>query len=744
MAYGKKAYSDFYDHRFRVHWTIELWQEDYSSSYTIMKLGETPVTIRKVSDGTLFDKVLQGTELTLTIQHEPGDDYDYLFTNNDRKFWVKLYRSGTMYWQGWVIPGQSTTGFNPYRQILIKCTDGLGSLRNVVYADEDSSGNQVAYTSFDTIINVVAKCLAYTGLTLNINSMVNILPTEYNSSPSLNVDPLYLVSVSQRRFMNSELDPTSVHTTLWQTLKPLIGCRLFMCYGEWWIIRTPEQFENNVKYRTFDSDGAYVSNSTLDMLNILTDRDGDPLVVPIVGASIERKLGGRSVEVVQDFGLRPSLFTAYNFPRKNFDPDTPTDPTLMKYFTPGPSSGWAVTKVGERYVMSGVTSTPAAGYFGTNPIIVRAGYAGGVGVPEDLKLVIKGVAVSSYLKSVPVNLIIKKSDNTYQYYYPTGATWVGTGASEPDEVHAFRMKFPAGEIDAPKDIEQLIEAPIPNDGELSIRIYNYTGNPVVHEIRLTILQNGNDWDWFINSNNYLIDEDNVSILPQQKMLFNDSMTSPYNVHLFSDGYYAMESLYSYIQFTTGWGMRDDSIEEPLDSWNAQMNIDNNQPTVFRGSIISELFNFYDTLKLPTYGDKIFIVDDAVIDIKKSQIIGTFIEIKETTTVFNLTRIAVNPIPPAAIETAQDDRTYVISGGSGGSTPVDFQDYRAESEAVNQGANTITFSGALTSNDYVISELRVIDAQGYAVGAVASSLLSTGFTLTAEQAGTLTYLAIMKL
>ncbi len=86
MAFGKRAYCEFYDY-FHVKWTVEIYLDGYTSNPSIFTGGAEPLSFRFGPGGDV-ETVLKDTECTVNIVQKVGEDYGWLNTDDDRKIKV--------------------------------------------------------------------------------------------------------------------------------------------------------------------------------------------------------------------------------------------------------------------------------------------------------------------------------------------------------------------------------------------------------------------------------------------------------------------------------------------------------------------------------------------------------------------------------------------------------------------------------------------------------------------------------
>lgn len=723
MAYGKLLYFDFYADRESVKWTVEIHESGYGGSATAMTMGPVPFMIEAGSDVDLFSPH-RGSECDLNIAVTSGDDYSFLYTTDARKYLVKIYKyilSSTLYWSGYLLPGQIVDSFKYSRILTVRATDGLGILKEQPYVD-DATG--LPYDDYEAEIVIIARCLLKTGLELPIRSLVNLCTSESIPIAATN-DTLLNAYAQQRRLQDAELNSVSCIDTIDQLLIPL-GATIRQSVGVWYILRVAELADATVKYREFDKDGAYVGNGTLTLIKATTSPTGSPLLRQMNDLEIESKKCFRALTTVNDYGLRASIFSGWNFPLNEYDPAT----TTFRHYTRSASTDWTPYRIKDNWIIKCLTPDEPDHYIETNGIAVgqQAGTA-------YLTLKLTGGLSSG----IPVNQDVRVYLFIFtgaDYYYWNGSAWTNT----PD-ADMWQMSIPPASIESPEEWEFDID-PIPVDGTLKIRFYDADNLFFLTKIILKIKEEGYNIATSINS--VLIDANNTDEVESITILFGDGYSID-NMTWFSDGMLRGGGPDIANPETTTWRMRDIAgTAYPLVKWLAQGYIDNNNGTSLRGSFIGQ-FDFHQVLQLAVFGDKLYMPSYITLDPKKMIVSGTFLEVQAKSTAISLTDTYVGPTDVANIKTGGATMSYSGSGGGGGSTVVSFTDYRLATASLTAGANAITYSNTFTIGTSIeVSVLKLLTASGETTGYVLSLESESGFTITVDYDCTLLYLALKTL
>lgn len=701
MAYNTRLTASFYEWRFSNLITVNIKEEGYAGSSSQMTLAAEPVALR-IAGSENISQIIRGTEATINILDTPDTDYSFLFTDNAKKFKVEIYNETGKYliWAGFVTTKQLTIGLKGWNVINLNATDGLSDLANMPYIDPSTSK---PYDGWAKQIIILARALHYTGLELNIISMMNLIPIQYNPMNDA-TDTFDVTYIQQNRFQDAKLNPVSCLDVIKELLRPY-QATIRQSFGKWHIVRDSELFDTSVKYREFYNDGSYVGNSTYSPQRTMTNNVGSPLFVPLSISNAAVMNGNRSIKVVQDYGLRKSILPGYNFPANEFN-----SATDLRHFTISTNSTWARVKVGDDYIMKCGDGTNPNDYFESNAIRVT----------KDNEIASLKFSIIGGSTDIEAHTYVAIRIYTGAlYYYWDGSAWQSQ-AGDPGVGGTFRLSMPKTTVDNPLQTEPIIIDPIPANGLLTVRFYDYQetnlkGDPFLSEILITAQFNNEDWVWYLDSNNSLIDAENVNTPEAVRLLFNDDngLDSSF---VFNDGIMIHDPTTTPTPTTT-WSMR--GVASPsyrLRQWVAQHYIDRDHPYRFDGQIIGQLFHFHESIKIPFLDNKIFVCDDVEVSIKSSLISGSFIEVRDQTETISLTETFDNVTDSASIITSEFTDSYTSGSGGvvqiGDTLPVD---------------PIIDGSGAYErtiDNDYAVTGITLYSAAGATV--------KLGWTLAGEE------------
>ena len=721
---AKRLYMDFWAHRESIKWTVEIHEDGYGGAASVMTLGPVPFRLSSGGEQDLFDPH-RGSECDIDIVVLPGNDYSFLYTTNSRKFLVKIYKyilSSSLYWTGYLIPGQITDSFKYSRILTVSASDGLGLLKDQPYVD---TATGLPYDGFASKITVIARCLLNTGLALNIRSLINLVPSGLIPMPDAD-DTLNEVFVQQTRLQDAQLNPVSCLDAICEILRPL-GATIRQSIGVWYIQRVAELADATVKYREFNSTGAAIGFGTTTLIKQTTEPDGANLLRQMSDLTIESKRCFRSIKTIQDFGLRKSIFPGWDFPLNEYDPVAGT----FRHYTKSALTDWTPYRIGDKWIIKCLTDDEPDHYIETNAIEVGAQTG-----TTNLKLILRGGLSSGIPVSQKVRVYLHIFTGS-SYYYWNGSAWTSTYDAD-----LWQMTIPTASVESPEEWEFDID-PFPVDGNMKIRFYDADNLFYLTSIVLRIRED--DLNYATNVDNVEVDSDNTESLEPVQMLFNDGFDLD-NVSAFYDGIMRSGGATPASPETSEWRLRDVAGSTyRLRKWIAQGYIDNNQGTELSGSFIGQ-FDFHQIVQLTIFGNKKYMPSYVVLNPKAMIVSGTFLEVQPGSTTINLVDVYDDPTDVANIKTGVDTVAYSATvGGGGGSTVINFTDYRLAVVSLTAGNNPVSFSYAFPSGtNFEVVILKLLTTGGETTGGTISGKNETGFNIYVDYDSSLTYLAMKNL
>jgi hypothetical protein len=236
---------------------IEILQRGYDGVSTEVKFSGTPFVL-DYDDCDKFTPFV-ASNCTIEFLEETEDQFQDLFTSDDRKYRVDYYKfigvSYVLIWTGYVIPEYYSKPFvrEADNYVTVRASDQLGILKSLKFLD--SGGN--TYRGFPSQLELITEALKTTGLEINIRCADTI----YEEGMDTDEDPLTQAFIDVRIFYDEKGVPKKWDEVLQHVIKCKSGLRLFQSLGVWWLVRS----EDNVgtfNYREFDLTGDLIDEAS--------------------------------------------------------------------------------------------------------------------------------------------------------------------------------------------------------------------------------------------------------------------------------------------------------------------------------------------------------------------------------------------------------------------------------------------------------------------------------------------------
>ena len=748
MAYGKRLYGQCTVDGTGVQLDVEIQQNNYASSATEVTLGAPAVLVRMMASGDKYSPIL-GTEATVRFAFNYGDDFSFLYTNDDREYKIVIKKDSVIWWEGFILIDQYVEEWESDGFITVTASDQIGLLSVRPF----SFGSPAAPpTTYDTIISILAKILSEsgstkTGLNLPIHVACNLFDVAMNATDA--DDPFAQASLDQSVWVKDDGTASDCETVLKDILRPF-QCRLFQSSGAWRIQRVPDIAGTDIDYRVFDSTGAYVSNSSYDP-------QVDDLTI-LSGATLEYTSGWRERDVEVDYGLAPSLIPSFKLSEYNINGYTPAD-----------IDGW--TNTGAWNIST----------FDTENII----WAKTVAFGDDHSGYIETPAVAA-LDSMTYNLTIRCGRDQPGLLKPNMICTVTVGSyyynDEDDEwtldfTALTKINFP--KINSPNELVSqsvsMVAPPAPGSMVFTAGIpYRqllgstdawYYFNDVLITSAVDTEQDrpaGSVINYFITDDtNYTPDNEQIRISDS----LGNATVIPYYKGFIKVGSVASTEWerkaeiggggYPLVPYSTA------GIACITDSWWWQYATPNKR---FNGSFVGTI-DFHNTVVIDS---TVYLLADIEIDLADNTFSGTMVEVKAETTgsgtgesiLKSKTLPGANDNPSQGLipqPGGDDGELQLKSGGDfDGTTGYTFDgvrilkgalpmaEYRCGTETVSSGSQTIAFAEPFISgDDYGILPMWFYTTDGDWIILTPSALDENGFDIAPDTGGTFTYLAIIK-
>lgn len=246
-----------------IQWKIDILDDDYSSSVGTFKTLDEGFTLSYSAGSNRFDPII-GSKVKILAAVEDStfeDMIDDMAENLEDRFWVKIYKDGTFWWGGMLLPdlARMADAAYPYDFEMV-FTDGLGRLKDVKY-DKDG----VLYDDRDNLIDIICICLDLAGIAALWGVDDTFLHTcvhWYDDHHDFYVDsdPLKYTDVDQRVFTKI-VDKTPTAISAKEVLEDILltfGARIYQSAGAFRVIQVNELRNTTLITRWYKKAGTFI------------------------------------------------------------------------------------------------------------------------------------------------------------------------------------------------------------------------------------------------------------------------------------------------------------------------------------------------------------------------------------------------------------------------------------------------------------------------------------------------------
>lgn len=285
----------------------EILEKGYSSTITDVTAAINPVTyrLRGESEREKFTSILPG-EIELKWISQTEGDFSDLYDNDPEQYRIKFSIDNNLKWIGKVLTNQIQERYvNPPYRFEVVATDGLASLNDIPFLDDFGT----KLTGELKQITVIAYILKKIGLGINIRSGCNIFATTMSTGAAN--DPLDQAYVDLDRYYLIKDNPTC-YDILTYILEPY-AAQIMQWDNKWHILRVEERI-GNFAYREYDSNGVYVSNSSLSVIkDVNISTASNRLVWKDQNQLLRIMPGFGSVRIINNLGLKKNIIKNGDF-----------------------------------------------------------------------------------------------------------------------------------------------------------------------------------------------------------------------------------------------------------------------------------------------------------------------------------------------------------------------------------------------------------------------------------------------
>ena len=283
IMYGTRYILQFDSEKFGHEYKILIKEDGYSGSSENKSLGAAPLLRRDDSDSGI-----SGTSLEMVIQADEDGELTSLYTVDNKKFLVELYKNNSLIWTGYVLPEKYSEPYVPVPyDVSVTASDGLGILKDIPFT---LSGEK-------TLFEVTRFCCNQTGMTLDFIVFSSLVESSMNTGNSMLVQTSLDVSTFQDKTCYEVLE--SILTSL--------DAFITEANGKWVIARYTDLDKEGFLYSNTGGSSGKVSLEPRVLGNVHSE------LYPIGNLELEIEPANKSVKFTSDYDLRPSFLQNHDF-----------------------------------------------------------------------------------------------------------------------------------------------------------------------------------------------------------------------------------------------------------------------------------------------------------------------------------------------------------------------------------------------------------------------------------------------
>ena len=200
--FGLKYYAEMRSKHHNILWRVEIAERGYAGSSEEMTFaGDEPIIITWEARGDEFYAPVKASEATINILCKDNFHYLSLFTSDARQFRVSIFRSGALYWRGFVTADLYSETFTaPPYTVTIKAVDGFNLLESYIFKDLMSIGTSGRLSLW----NLTTRCLDLLELDMEVSDWLDL----YGEGMNEGISPLRQTYIDLERLYYVYEEPT--------------------------------------------------------------------------------------------------------------------------------------------------------------------------------------------------------------------------------------------------------------------------------------------------------------------------------------------------------------------------------------------------------------------------------------------------------------------------------------------------------------------------------------------------------
>jgi len=205
MAYAKH-YSTNFATQNNDQLVIELWEDGYDGS--VIEYRCNSFNLQYIPEGDDPYEPIYASQIQCVLDVTDDEENMPNFTEmNDRKYWVKIFRGGSFFWQGWALSDNVQFNFSTgIKELQFNAVCGLGMLADIDFRT-DSTDFRVTLLQ---VITDALKALEFPEETFLLSSCSVYSSTMQNRIDDPKNEPWEQSYMSITNFIDASEDDTGV------------------------------------------------------------------------------------------------------------------------------------------------------------------------------------------------------------------------------------------------------------------------------------------------------------------------------------------------------------------------------------------------------------------------------------------------------------------------------------------------------------------------------------------------------
>ena len=325
---------------------VEMYIDEVVAA--VIEYPATAIQLQYIPRSDDIYEPIYASQLNVSIDVTDDDDNMPDFTTlNDRKYLVKLFIDGVIYWQGWVLSDLVQYSFTTGRkELAFNAIDGLGMLDYIPFTFTETNVAGNTKLSPQSTLYFLYSCLAKIGFPTGLNL---ITACSYyaagmsNRGDGSQYEPFNQSYLRPVYFQNDDETYIPCLEVLAQILKSF-GCKLYQSNGKWYIVAVNEfaaaPYFAYTYFTEYTPSGTLVTSGTFNTLSEIQPYTGNTSGLYFTNNSQMKlfKKGYNNFNYRYDISYSPNYIS-----NPNLKSLTSGFPTLWQTFNQG--SGGSVTIV---------------------------------------------------------------------------------------------------------------------------------------------------------------------------------------------------------------------------------------------------------------------------------------------------------------------------------------------------------------------------------------------------------------